>query len=99
MMSRMKLSATLLAMVGKRAEVGQDRAVAIDRDDGLVLGQGHAQTDRGTQAHCAQHVEIGGLIVDAVQFLAGQADVADNQMVAKNGRDLAQNFRTDHWSP
>ena len=83
----------------QRAEIGQNRPVAINGNHRLVLRQRKTKTDGRGQTHRAQHVEIRRLIVDHVQLLAGQTDVTINQLIPQDRCNVFQDFRTDLWSP
>ena len=50
------------------------------------------QTDAGAEAHGAQHVEVGRLVIDQMQLLAGQTDVADDNMIPNDGREVFEGF-------
>ena len=77
-------------------EVQGAEDLAVDRQHRRGLGQRQPQPDGGGQPHRAQHIEILRPVAQHVQFLAGQADIADHEMVANDGRDIAQDVGADH---
>ena len=91
------VAAGRIVTIGRQgAQAGQDGAVAVDHDYRLGLHQREPQTDGRREAHRARHVEIRRLVIDCMQLLAGDADVADNELVTQNRRDLSQDFGRDH---
>ena len=61
---------------GEGAQVHEQGAVAIQADDLLVGGQGHAQADGRNQPHVAVGVEVPVPVSGVPQFVGGGAQVA-----------------------
>src|SRR6185312_7672593 len=75
---------------GEAAELHQQRAVALERDDvALRLRDGDAERDRNRQAHAAEHIEVLRSLAAHPEIEISIADAADDGFLVLQVRDGA----------
>ena len=63
------------------AKVRENRAVTVDGDDRFGLRKCEAKANGRRKAHCTQHVKVGRLVINRVQLLRWDTDVANDKFV------------------